>query len=85
MAITKTTTLERIEVFPPKTDPGAPIMNIHLIDTWDDPDDEELPIRKKRVITRGRAVPEVDGIARTPIDDLPQLAQDVANTIWWYD
>lgn len=85
MAITKTTKLSYIEVFPPDTDPGAPVMSVHLTDTWDDPEDDELPITKTRTITRGRAVPEIDGIERTPLDDLPSLAQVVGNAIWWYD
>lgn len=85
MAIIKTTQLLRVEVYPPQTDPGAPIVEIHLKDTWDDPNDDELPLTKTRVIKRGRAVPEIDGMDRTPIDDLPQLAQDICNTVWWYD
>jgi hypothetical protein len=85
MAITKTTKLLRVEVFPPETDPGAPLVNVHIRETWDDPEDDELPFHKERVITRGRVVPEVDGLERTPVDDLPQLAQDICNTVWWYD
>jgi len=85
MAITKTTKLLSVTVEPPKTDPGAPIVTITLLDSWDDPDDKELPIEKVRTIIRGRAVPEVDGIERTPVDDLPSLAQDICNTVWWYD
>lgn len=85
MAITKTTKIQSVTVYPPVTNPGAPTMSVDLLDTWDDPEDNELPLSKTRTIVRGRAVPEVDGIERTPLDDLPELAQVIGNAIWWYD
>ncbi len=85
MAITKTTELLKVEVYPPSTNPGAPVVVVHVKDVWDDPEDDELPISKVREIKRGRAVPEIDGMDRTPVDDLPELAQEICNTVWWYD
>ena len=85
MAITKTTELVKVEVMPHHVENGAPIVRVVLEDIWDDPEDDELPVRKVREIVRGRAVPEIDGIGRTPVDDLPELAQTICNTVWWYD
>lgn len=85
MAVTKTTRLLKVVVEPHELPEGAPIVTTFLEDSWDDPNDDELPITKLRTIQRGRAVPEVDGIDRTPVDDLPELAQEICNTVWWYD
>ncbi len=85
MAITKTTNLISIQVVPHELEDGAPIVTVVLEDVWDDPDDDQLPIIKRREITRGRAEPLIDLIPRTPVDDLPQLAQDICNLVWWYD
>ena len=84
MAITKSTDVQSITVYPPDTDPGAPTVEIVLVDKWDDPDDDELPITKTRTIFRGRN-PSEDPALRTQIDDLPLLAQEVCKTVWWYD
>lgn len=88
MAVTKTTHLRKIEVYPTEADDRrgqAPVMSVHLVDIWDDPEDDELPVIKDRKITRGKAVPELDEIERTPVDDLPELAQQIGNLIWDYD
>ena len=83
MAITKTTKLKKVEVYPRDEDQNVmePIVSVHLQDSWDDPDDDQLPLVKERVITRGRAV-DPD---KTPIDDLPTLAREIARMVWYYD
>ena len=44
MAITKTTRIESIHVSYPES--GDPIVNLHSITSWDDPNDDALPISK---------------------------------------
>ena len=83
MAITKTTKLKKVEVYPRDEDQNVmePIISVHLQDSWDDPDDDQLPLVKERVITRGRAV-DPD---KTHIDDLPTLARAIARMVCYYD
>lgn len=44
MAITKTTRIESIHVSYPEG--GDPVLNVNSITTWDDPNDDALPISK---------------------------------------
>lgn len=44
MAITKTTRIESIHVSYPQS--GDPVLNVNSITTWDDPNDDALPISK---------------------------------------
>ena len=86
MAITKTTNLVKIEVYPGDTtlENYEPFIVVTEEDVWDDPDDNELPIRKKRVSRKGKAYdPNVPGL-RTDISDWPTLAQDIAKKVWGY-
>jgi len=83
MAITKTTRLLKVEVFPGDDSQEAfePFLSVHLEDMWDDTEDDDLPIVKTRRIRRGRMLEEH---GRTDISDLPELAQDIARKIWRY-
>ena len=84
MAITKTSKLLEVIVYPATDESPEPIVRIVMEDSWDDPDDEILPVTKKRTETRGRAYdPEVPDL-KTPLDDWPQLAQDIAKKVWRY-
>lgn len=86
MAITKTTRLRKVEVYPGNTEIEnfEPFICVYLEDMWDDPEDDDLPIIKERVVRRGRAYDENNADVRTDISDLPTLAQDVARKIWRY-
>ena len=86
MAITKTTRLLKVEVYPGDItkENYEHFIVVHFQDIWDDPEDSELPIRKERIERRGRAYdPEVPDI-RTDISDWPPLAQDIARKVWRY-
>tara|TARA_Y100000289_G_C3898099_1_gene137656 strand:+ start:313 stop:573 length:261 start_codon:yes stop_codon:yes gene_type:complete len=86
MAVTKTTNLVKVEVYPGDTtlENYEPFMVVTLQDVWDDPDDDELPLTKLRVERRGRAYdPEVPNL-KTDISDWPTLAQDIAKKVWRY-
>jgi hypothetical protein len=49
MAITKTTTVKTAEVmFLTSEEKSEAVIQVRLLDTWDDPDDAELPIQKMR-------------------------------------
>ena len=86
MAVTRTTNLVKVEVYPGDTtlENYEPFMVVTLQDVWDDPDDDELPLTKLRVERRGRAYdPEVPNL-KTDISDWPTLAQDIAKKVWRY-
>lgn len=88
MAITKTTSLRRVEIFP-VSDTDAPIAenagNPSLIVTYadviDDPDDNDLPA----VITReSRLIRYSDETTQTATDVTgeAQLVQDICAAVW---
>ena len=86
MAITKTTKLIKVEVYPGDTtlENYEPFIVVTMEDMWDDPEDNELPITKRRVERRGRAYdPHVTDL-KTDISDWPTLAQDIAKKVWRY-
>ena len=71
MAITKTTELKKVDIIFPRgvTDKSEADLHITMRDTWDDPDDAELPFIKQRIDAVG------------PGDDVssyPQFVQDLA-------
>lgn len=71
MAITKTTTIKTAEVmFLTSEEKSEAVVQVRLLDTWDDPDDAELPIQKMRKFNI------------KPGDDIsvhPQFIQDLIN------
>lgn len=84
MAITKTSKLLEVIVYPATDESPEPVVTIIMQDSWDDPEDDELPVIKKRTETRGRAYdPNVPNL-QTPLDDWPELAQDIARLVWRY-
>ena len=78
MALTKTRSMERIEVFYMDTDDDA-IVNVRYKDTWDDPDDDDLPIDKPYAISIRRYNP--DG---TPTDYSGEdtLVVGICDLVW---
>ena len=86
MAITKTTRLKKVEVYPGNTELEnyEPFIVVTEEDMWDDPDDDDLPIVKERVSRKGKAYdPHVPNL-KTDISDWPTLAQDIAKKVWGY-
>ena len=88
MAITKTTSILRVEVYP-ASDPdaadtlnaGNPIVMAIYEDIIDDPDDDDLPQPIQRVKRFERYSDETDGTA-TVITGENQLVIDVCNAVW---
>ena len=84
MAITKTSKLLEVIVHPATDESPEPVVTIVMQDSWDDPEDELLPVTKTRKEVRGRAYdPNVPNL-QTPLDDWPELAQDIARLVWRY-
>lgn len=86
MAITKTSKLVKIEVYPGDTtlENYEPFIVVTMEDTWDDPEDNELPITKRRVSRKGRVYEPDFPDLETDLSDWPTLAQDIARLIWRY-
>jgi hypothetical protein len=75
MAITKTTELKKVDIIFPRgvTDKTEAGLHITMRDTWDDPDDAELPFVKQRIDAVG---PGED------VSGYPQFVQDLAAWLW---
>ena len=95
MAITKTTRVQRCEVYPagdPAADPATsfahPTVMVVYEDVLDDPDDAELPVTATRVkhIQKFVVTPGVDGAddtsAPTDVTGEAQLVQDICGALW---
>lgn len=74
MAITKTTTVHRVDVLVRNSsDYTQSALAITLIDIWDDPNDADLPIQNSRAVN---LMPGAD------VTSYPQFVQDIAATVW---
>jgi len=51
MAISKTTVCSRIEVSYDLSEAGNHILHVLYLETFDDPDDDQLPVISKRYVT----------------------------------
>lgn len=87
MAITKTTTVQRTEVYPagdPSGDSTAnsswPTIMVVYEDSMDDPDDSDLPVVATRVKSFSRYVE--NGGDATDVTGEAQLVQDLCAAIW---
>jgi len=67
MALTRTTTFQKIELFTNSD------VKVYYLDTIDDPDDAELPIQAERVICL---------VPGDNITGLSQQLQDTLNAFW---
>ena len=87
MAITKTTAVERIEVYPPADTSAADSANdkhetlmVVYLDTLDDSSDADLPVTATRVKHLSKYVE--DGGAATSYSSEDALVQTVCAAIW---
>ena len=87
MAITKTTTVQRIECYPPADTSAADTANakheslmVVYEDTLDDSTDADLPVTATRVKHLYKYVE--DGGSATDYSGEDQLVQDIAGAIW---
>lgn len=87
MAITKTTTVQRCEIYPLMDSSAAdtanakfPVLMVVYNDSMDDADDPDLPIVATRVKHLNKFV--ADGGAATNISGEDALVQSICGAIW---
>lgn len=83
MAITKTTTVQRIEVYPG----DDPTLMVVYIDVFDDPDDDLLPNESQRVIRLEKMTSSTDEEGNvtetdTDVSGHDTLVQAIAAAVW---
>ena len=88
MAITKTTSVQRCEVYPAQdsdaadtTNAGNPTVLVVYEDSMYDPNDSDLPVTATRVKHLERYSDESDQTA-TDVTGEDQLVQDICGAIW---
>lgn len=79
MAITKTTIIEYVLVLEQSPDP---VLEVRYIDTLDDTEDADLPVRSKRMVRLERY--DADSNA-TDYSGYEQLVIDIADAVWTND
>ena len=84
MAITLTRTVQRIETYPameaPEGETTYPTLMVVYNDSFDDPDDEQLPVTATKVLHFSKYVE--DGGAATDMSGEDALVQTIATAIW---
>ncbi|MAK56354.1 MAG: hypothetical protein CML17_11020 [Pusillimonas sp.] len=88
MAITKTTSVQRMEVYPAQdnsaentTNAGNTTLMVVYVETFDDSGDAKLPVSTQRVVHLYRYSDEEAGTA-TDISGEDALVQTVCGAIW---
>jgi hypothetical protein len=81
MAITKTTTVQRVEVYPDDR------LMVVYTDLFDDPDDDQLPHESTRVVHLNKMTSTTDeegNVTETPTDVSKHdpLVQTIAAAVW---
>jgi hypothetical protein len=94
MAITKTTSVQRVEVYPQSDadaadtlNSGNPTVMVVYEDAMDDPDDNDLPVVATRVKHLQRYTitindDQTETSAATDVTGEDQLVQDICGAIW---
>ena len=72
MAITKTTEVSNISIVV-REPTNTSALSLTLVDTWNDPEDPTLPVKKSRRVNIERGA---------DVTVYPFFVQDVANFIW---
>lgn len=88
MAITKTTSVQRVETYPPADSTAEDTVNagncsvmVVYFDSMDDPSDDDLPVVAERVKWIYRYTNDEDQTATT-ITGEAQLVQDICGAVW---
>ena len=86
MAITKTRSVQRIEVYPAMEDGDERVMVVYE-NTFDDSEDDELPVTQTHVKHLEKTVtdnsdPENPVVTNTDISGEDALVQTVCNAVW---
>lgn len=84
MAITNTRSIYRIEVQDTQPDPEVMVLYMY---TFDDPDDDELPVSKEKSVLLKRYVTTTDEDGNetqtaTDVSSHMQIVQDICAAIW---
>lgn len=79
MAVTKTTSIYRFELYAPEGDRVDYEILVEYIDSWDDPEDSALPVKKSRMVKYKRY--DAEGNA-TDLSGEPTLVQSLASSLW---
>ena len=88
MAITKTTTVQRIEVYPGEAELDTnPRLMVVYDDLFDDPDDDQLPHQSQRVVHlyKMKTTTDEDGHVTETLTDVSghdPLVQTIAAAVW---
>ena len=88
MAITKTTTVQRIEVYPGEAELDTnPRLMVVYDDLFDDPDDDQLPHRSQRVVHLYKTTSTTDEEGNvtetaTDVSGHDPLVQTIAAAVW---
>ena len=86
MAITKTRSVQRIEVYPGSGDNDEQVMVVYE-NTFDDSEDDELPVISTKIVhlyktTTDNSDPENPVVTNTDISGEDALVQTVCNAVW---
>jgi len=86
MAITKTRSVQRIEVYPAVGDGDERVMVVY-VNIFDDLEDEELPVTSTKIVhlektTTDSSDPENPVVTNTDISGEDALVQTVCNAVW---
>lgn len=91
MAMTKTTEIEKIElrymrenIHPEGVEILGPEIFVRKVTTWDDPDDDQLPMTKgvNEVYPRQKWNQETGAWEDNDISGADQIVQDIAAVVW---
>jgi hypothetical protein len=83
MAIEKTRSVQRVEVFPAVDENDNPRLMVVYLTSFDDPNDDELPVNShhSKHLTR-YYLDENQAEQATDISGEDQLIQDICNALW---
>ena len=87
MAITKVTTVQRVEVAPSPVEGDAPVLMVCYNDLFDDPDDDQLPHTSQRVVHLSKMTSSTDEEGNvtetaTDVSGHDALVQTIAAAVW---
>ena len=87
MAITNTRTVQRVEVYPATEADGDPTLMVVYENTFDDSEDDTLPVTSTSVknLVRNVVTVDEDGNETTTATDVTgedQMVQDVCGAVW---
>ncbi len=84
MAITKSSTLVTVHC---NMEEASQFITAHYVDSWDDPDDDDLPIQKSRSIQFDRYLTQKNDEGEiiqvlNDVTTLDQILQDICAVVW---